>query len=77
MYTRVAIIKEINKLSIEKQKEVLVFIRSLNTESEPVKDNSEKVLSFAGSFSDMSKKDYGDFKRYTKQVRASLFGRDH
>ena len=37
---------------------------------------SKKILSFAGSFGDMSEKDFNDFLEHTKNTRNTLFDRD-
>jgi len=76
MFTINTIVKEINELPADRLEEVYEFVHSLTTSSSKQKKNSrKKILSFAGAFSDMSKKDYADYKQHTKEVRTSLFDR--
>ena len=76
MFTKNSIFKEINDLPTDKLEEVYEFVHSLGTKKKHKKKLSEKILSFAGSFGDMTKKEYADLKKNTKQTRANLFDRN-
>lgn len=76
MFTINTILKEINDLPAERLEEVYEFVHSLNTHSKQKANARKKILSFAGAFSDMSEKEYADFKKYTKKTRKTLFERN-
>lgn len=71
------IIKELGHVPKDKLEEVYKLIHAMtqNTASALSNEEQKEILSFAGSFSDMSKKDYDDFVAKTKEVRARLFDR--
>ncbi len=75
MFTVNSIIKEINELPADRLGDVYEFVHSLNASSKKKKNSRKKILSFAGTFKDMSQKDYAEFKKYLKQTRVKLFDR--
>lgn len=77
MFTINTIIKEINNLPPERLEEVYEFVHSLKYNPKSKKTSSKKILSFAGAFNDMSKKDYADFKKNISNTRKNLFDRGY
>lgn len=71
-----AILKELKNVPVEKLEDLYSIIQSLRTNSKKTDTKSRKILSYAGSFGDMSKGDYGDFVKQTKQTRNELFDRN-
>jgi len=76
MFTINTILKEINDLPADRLDEVYEFVHSLSANSRHKESSRKKIMSFAGAFSDMSAKEYADFKRHTKKSRAKLFDRN-
>jgi hypothetical protein len=70
------ILKEIKDVPVERLEELYQFVHSLNKKTKKSDSLRKKILSFAGSFSDMTAKDYADFKKETKRTREKLFDRD-
>jgi len=70
MFAINTILQEINELPAHQLEEVYEFVHSLKKEDvSKTKKSRNKILSFAGSFSDMPQKDYTDFKRQTRKMR--------
>ena len=70
------ILKELENVPHNRLEDIYSFIHSLNANTKKPDSNRKKILSFAGSFSDMPEKDYKDFINGTKQTRKDLFNRD-
>ena len=75
MYNLNAIIKEMKGVPDERLEELYQFVHSLNPKFKSTPELKKKILSFAGIFSSLSKKDYAAFKRETKRTRKNLFNR--
>lgn len=70
-----AILKEMRSVPADKLDEVFQFVHALARSGKLSRSEQKEILSFAGSFQEMSAKDYEDFLRTTKKVRASTFNR--
>lgn len=68
-----SIIREINELPADRLDEVYEFVHALNKKAST--DSKNKILNYAGAFSDMSKEDYKDFAVQTKKMRKDFFNR--
>ena len=69
------IFKEIKAVPAERLDELYEYIHSLNPKSIKTGGSRKQILSFAGAFSNMSKKEYKDFIGQTKKTRSKLFDR--
>ena len=76
MITLNAILKEIKNIPSERLEELYQFVHSLNPKKKSTSALKEKIMSYAGAFSDMSEKDYQEFLKETKRTRNELFDRD-
>lgn len=76
MLTFDTIIKELKNVPVNKLEDLYSIIHSLQTDIKSSEKKSKKILSFAGSFSDLSEKDYNDFLKQTREARKELFDRD-
>lgn len=76
MVTINTIIKEMKDVPVERLEEVYELVHSLNTKTKAKNNSRKKILSFAGVFSDMSDKEYEDFKSETKKIRNTFLDRD-
>lgn len=66
------IIDELQDVPEEKIDELYQFVHFLAS-NKNLKNNKEKIMSFAGAFNDMSDEDYSDFVRQTKETRNNIF----
>lgn len=71
-----SIVKELGNVPHNRLEDIYSFIHSLKSTPNKPDSNREKILSFAGLFSDLPEKDYKDFINRTKQTRKDLFNRD-
>jgi hypothetical protein len=71
-----AILKELKNVPVDKLEDLYSIIHSLQANQKKIDARNEKILSYAGSFADMSKSDYNDFVKETKQTRDELFDRN-
>jgi len=71
-----AIIKEIKNIPINRLEELYQFIHSMTPVTGHNESLRKKILSFGGSFSDMSSEDYSEFLNQTKPSRTELFNHD-
>ncbi len=71
-----SILKELKDLPSDRLEELYQYIHSLNPKKKVSEQLRKKILSFAGAFSEISKKDYKDFLKQTKKTRAKLFNRN-
>lgn len=76
MLTLNTILKELKNVPVDRLGDVYSFINSLKADVRKPDFNRKKILSFAGSFADMSEKDYDDFINETQKTRKDLFDRD-
>ena len=76
MLTINTIIKELKNVPVDKLEDLYSIIRSLRTDGKKTDIKKQKILSYAGSFGDMSKIDYNNFVEQTKQTREDLFDRN-
>ncbi len=71
-----SILKELKDIPSDRLEELYQYIHSLNPKKKGSEQLRKKILSFAGAFSEMSKKDYKDFLKQTKKTRSKLFNRN-
>jgi hypothetical protein len=76
MLTLNTILKELKNVPVDRLEDLYSIIHSLRANTKKSDKASKKILSFAGSLSDMSEKDYNDFLKQTKHTRNELFDRD-
>ena len=76
MLTLNNILKELKNVPLNRLEELYQLINSLTPNSKPNDALRKKILSFGGAFSDMSKKDYADYLKHTKEARTQLFDRN-
>ncbi len=76
MLTLNAILKEMKDVPVNRLEELYQFVHSLTPTTKQTETLRKKILSFGGSFSDMSSKDYNDYLNQTKKSRAKLFDRN-
>ena len=76
MLTLNNILKEIKDVPVNRLEELYQFVHSLTPNTKQTDTLRKKILSFGGSFSDMSNKDYNDFLHQAKKTRAKLFDRN-
>jgi hypothetical protein len=72
------ILKEVDTVPVGRLEELYQLIRSLTPSivSHQSDVRRKKILSFAGTFSDMEEVDYDDFLRKLKQTREKNFNRN-
>jgi hypothetical protein len=71
-----AILKELKNVPVDKLEDLYSIIHSLRTNTKNTDTKKQKILSYAGSFGDMSKSDYNNFVKHTRQTRDELFDRN-
>jgi len=76
MLTINTILKELKDVPVDRLEELYQFVHSLTPKTKPTESLRKKIISFGGAFGDMNKKDYSDFLKQTKKVRAKLFDRN-
>ena len=76
MLTLNTILKELKNVPVDRLEDLYSIIHSLQANTRKSDKTSNKILSFAGSFGDMTENDYNDFLQHTKQTRNDLFDRD-
>ena len=76
MLTLDTIFKEIEKVPVNRLNDLYSFIHSLKSNTKTTKENRNKILSFSGSFKDMTQKDYDDFIIESTKTRNELFDRN-
>ena len=70
------ILKELKNVPVDKLEDLYSIIHALQTNTRKVDKVNQEILSFAGSFEDMSESDYNDFVKHTNQTRENLFDRN-
>ena len=76
MLTFNTILKELKNVPVDRLEDLYSIILSLRANTKKSDKTSKKILSFAGSFSDMNENDYQEFLKQTMQTRNNLFDRD-
>lgn len=76
MLTLNTILKELKNVPVDRLKDLYSIIHSLRANTKKSDSTNKKILSYAGSFVDMSEKDYDEFLQQTKEIRNHLFDRD-
>ena len=76
MLTLNTILEELKNVPVERLEDLYSIIHSLQADTKKSDKTSKEILSFAGSFGDMSDHDYKDFLRQVKQTRHDLFDRE-
>ncbi|MFH1004430.1 MAG: hypothetical protein V1781_02895 [Bacteroidota bacterium] len=76
MLTLNTILKELKNVPINRLEELYQFVHSLTPKTEQTENLRKKILSFGGTFSDMSINDYSSFLSHTKEIRTKLFDRN-
>lgn len=70
------ILKELKNVPVDKLGDLYSIVHSLQTNVKKPGNKTQKILSYAGSFGDMTKRDFGDFVKHTKETRDKLFDRN-
>lgn len=70
------ILNELKNVPVDKLEDLYSIIHSLRTDIKKTDIKNQEILSFAGSFGDISESDYNDFVKHTKQTRKNLFDRN-
>ena len=76
MLTINTILEEIKDVPVSRLEELYQFVHTLTPNTKKTDAIRKKILSFGGSFSDMSSKDYSDFLNQTKKTKTKLFDRN-
>ena len=76
MPTLNTILEELRNVPVERLEDLYSIIHSLQADTKKSDKTSKEILSFAGSFRDMSDHDYNDFLSQVKQTRSDLFDRE-
>jgi hypothetical protein len=76
MPTLNTILNELKNVPVDKLEDLYSIIHSLRTNTKKADKANKEILSFAGSFGDISESDYNDFVKHTKQTRKNLFDRN-
>ena len=76
MLTLNAILKELRNVPVDRLEDLYSIIHSLQANTKKSDSTSKKILSFAGSFGDMSQEYFNDFLDHTKDTRNNSFDRD-
>ena len=76
MLTLNAILKKMKDVPVNRLEELYQFVHSLTPTAKQIKTLRKKILSYGGSFSDMSSQDYADYLNQTKKSRTKLFDRN-
>ncbi len=75
MTTLNAIWEEMQHVPVHKLDDVYDFVHALNPEAKNKEARVRKMMSLAGSFRDMSEKEYKAFLKETREIRKRLFKR--
>lgn len=76
MLTLNNILKEMKNVPVNRLEELYQFVHSLTSTSKQTETLRKKILSFGGTFSEMSSEDYADYLNQTKKSREKLFDRN-
>ena len=61
-----SIMKEMRNIPVDRLEDLYSFVHSLNPKTKKSDNLRRMIMAFAGSFDDMTSKDYSDFIRETK-----------
>ena len=75
MTTLNTILKELKNVPVDRLEDLYSIIHSLRANTKKSDSPNKKILSFAGSFADMTEKDYNEFVEHTAKTRNDLFDR--
>ncbi len=70
------LLRELKKVPLNRLEDLYSIIHSLGTDPKKPEGRSEEILSFAGTFSGMSEREYQDFRQHTEATRKDLFDRE-
>ena len=70
------IIEEINQIPVEFLEEVYNIIHSFGKKDTNLKRNRDKILNFAGSWTDMTDEDFYDMMTEIKNSKEDMFSRN-
>ncbi len=70
------ILKELKNVPVDRLEDIYFIVRSLRASKKKSNRKGKEILTFAGSFQDMSENDYNEFRQLTKSTRKDLFGRE-
>lgn len=76
MLTLNTILKELKNVPVDRLEDLYSIIHSLRANTKKSDKRSKRILSFAGSFGDMTETDYNDLRNQVRDTRNNLFGRD-
>ena len=76
MLTLNVILEEMKDVPVSRLEELYQFVHSLTQGHKSTDTLRKKILSYGGSFSDMSENDYTDFLKQTNETRTKLFDRN-
>ena len=76
MLTLNTILKELKNVPVDRLEDLYSIIHSFRTNTKKSDKRSKTILSFAGSFGDMTEADYDDFRHQAMDTRNNLFDRD-
>ena len=76
MLTINAILKEIKDVPVNRLEELYQFVNSLTPKTKHPQTLRKKILSFGGSFSDLSNKDYEEFLDHISKSRTKILDRN-
>ncbi len=61
------ILKELKNVAVERLQDLYSIIHSIKADTKKSGETTKQILSFAGSFSDMTENDYNEFVQETKR----------
>ena len=70
-----SIMKEMRDIPVDRLEDLYSFVHSLNPKTKKSDNLRRMILAFAGSFCDMTSRDYSEFIKDTRKTRAKLFDR--
>lgn len=71
-----SVLRQLSVLPLEHLRQVEQYIADLNKRSRNKKKNRQAILALAGSWSDLSDKEFEEIRSIAKETGASLFGRE-
>ena len=70
------IANDLKNVPADRLEDLYSFVKFLSVNKPKSKIDRNKILSFSGSFADMSEEDFQQFLNEAKNVRANLFDRE-
>ena len=71
-----SVLRRLSQLSVDYLQLVDNYLSSLQTKLDKKEENRNAVLALAGTWPDLSEKDFEDFLRVTKETGDELFNRE-